>query len=106
MGLSCDTQDLRYVMQDLSLQDRFRGPEECGIVVPWPGIEPIPPAWQGRLLPAGPPGKSLWSRFVGLFGFVFFFLGTVGLMHAKTSMLPRHLQNRVTLDSSVSQRVQ
>ena len=50
LGLSCDTQDLCCVTQDLSLQDRFSCPKECGILLPWPGIEPVSPALQGRLL--------------------------------------------------------
>ena len=31
----------------------------CGILVPWPGTEPMSPALPGRLLTTGPPGKSL-----------------------------------------------
>ena len=31
----------------------------CGILVPWPGIEPTSPALQSRFLTTGPPGKSL-----------------------------------------------
>ena len=30
----------------------------CGILVPWPVIEPVSPALQGRFLATGPPGKS------------------------------------------------
>ena len=33
-------------------------PEACGILVPRPGIEPGPPALEGRFLTTGPPGKS------------------------------------------------
>ena len=33
-------------------------PMACGILVPWPGIEPMSPALQSRLLISGPPGKS------------------------------------------------
>ena len=28
-----------------------------GILVPWPGIKPESPAWKGRFLTPGPPGK-------------------------------------------------
>ena len=35
-----------------------------GILVPWPGIEPVSPAWQGRFLTTGPPGKSLTWRIL------------------------------------------
>ena len=33
-------------------------PVACGILVPWPGIEPTSPALEGRFLTTGPPGKS------------------------------------------------
>jgi len=33
-------------------------PAACGILVPLPGIEPASPAFQGRFLTTGPPGKS------------------------------------------------
>ena len=34
-------------------------PAACGILVPWPRIEPSSPALEGRFLTTGPPGKSL-----------------------------------------------
>ena len=30
----------------------------CGMLVPWPGMEPTPPALQVEILTPGPPGKS------------------------------------------------
>ena len=33
--------------------------EACGILVPWPGIEPASLALKGRFLTTGPPGKLL-----------------------------------------------
>ena len=33
-------------------------PVACGILVPWPGIEPTSPALDGRFFTTGPPGKS------------------------------------------------
>ena len=36
----------------------FFGREACGILAPRPGIEPTPPALEGKVLTAGPPGKS------------------------------------------------
>ena len=36
----------------------FFGREACGILAPWPGIEPAPPALEGRVLTTGLPGKS------------------------------------------------
>ena len=38
-------------------------PTACGILVPWPAIEPMPPALEGRFLTTGPPGKSLYHHF-------------------------------------------
>ena len=37
----------------------FFGPEACGILAPWPGIELAPPALEGKVLTTGSPGKSL-----------------------------------------------
>ena len=37
----------------------FIGCQECGILAPQPGIEPVvPPALEGEVLTTGPPGKS------------------------------------------------
>lgn len=33
--------------------------EACGILAPWPGIKPAPPALEIEVLITGPPGKSL-----------------------------------------------
>ena len=40
----------------------FFGHEACGILAPQPGIEPVPPALEGEILTARPPGKSLISH--------------------------------------------
>ena len=45
----------------------FFGQEACGILAPGPGIEPAPPALEGEVLTAGPPGK------VSVLFFLFFF---------------------------------
>ena len=37
---------------------RFFGREACGILNPWPGIEPVPPALEGGILTTGPSGNS------------------------------------------------
>ena len=37
----------------------FFGHEACGILAPWPGIEPVPPALESEVWTTGPPGKSL-----------------------------------------------
>ena len=39
------------------------GQEACGILVPWPGIRPTPPALESEVLTTGPPGKSLTIFF-------------------------------------------
>ena len=36
----------------------FYGHEECGILAPWPGIEPEPPTLEGEISTCGPPGMS------------------------------------------------
>ena len=36
----------------------FFGPKACGVLAPWPGIEPTHPALEGEILTTGPPGKS------------------------------------------------
>ena len=38
---------------------RLSCPESCGILVPWPGINPLSPAFEHGFLTTGPPGKSL-----------------------------------------------
>ena len=38
----------------------YFGHEACGILAPQPGIEPTPPALEGKVLTTGPPGKSLF----------------------------------------------
>ena len=35
-----------------------------GILVPRPGIKPMPPVWEARVLTAGLPGKSLFYIFI------------------------------------------
>ena len=37
----------------------FWGHETCGILAPWPGIEPAPDALEGEVVTTGLPGKSL-----------------------------------------------
>ena len=37
----------------------FFGHKPYGILSPQPGIEPAPPALEGKVLTTGPPGKSL-----------------------------------------------
>ena len=42
------------------------GGEARGVLAPWPGIEPTPPALVGGVLTTGPPGKSHVSSFLNL----------------------------------------
>ena len=41
----------------------FSGCKACGILVPWPGIEPASPPVEGEVLTTGPLGKSLLMYF-------------------------------------------
>ena len=41
----------------------FSGPEACGILAPWPGIEPTTPPLEGEVLTTGLPGNSLFCFF-------------------------------------------
>ena len=36
----------------------------CGILAPWPGVEPPPPALEAKVPTPGPPGKSLTVAFL------------------------------------------
>ena len=37
----------------------FFGCKACGILAPWPGVEPTHPTLEGEVLTIGPPGKPL-----------------------------------------------
>ena len=41
----------------------FFGQQACGILAPWPGIKPTPPALKSKILTTGPPGKSFGDFF-------------------------------------------
>ena len=41
----------------------FSGRVKCGALVPWPGIDPVPPALKVQSLNHGPAGKSLFIYF-------------------------------------------
>ena len=43
------------------------GHEADGMLAPWPGIEPSPPALEGEVLTIGPPGKA-WDQQLLIFG--------------------------------------
>ena len=70
IGLSCSTWDLSFWHTGSgAVTLRFSScPAACGILVPWPGIETVFPAIQGRFLTTGSPEKSphslLWYSFV------------------------------------------
>ena len=63
----CCTQDPLCILQDLSLQrmdslvivHRLSCSVAFGILIPWPGIEPVSPALQGGFLTIGLAGNSL-----------------------------------------------
>ena len=42
-------------------------PKTCEILVPWPGIEPVSPALEDRVLTPGPAGKPLPFQFLPTF---------------------------------------
>ena len=42
----------------------FRFFEVCGILVPWPGIEPATPGLEDEVSTTGPPGKALEVDFI------------------------------------------
>ena len=58
----------------------------CGILVPWPGVEPVPPA----VLTIGAPGKSTVGRHFWWFT-VFWLLGTILLWMFVYRFLCRHM---------------
>ena len=37
----------------------FFGHKSCGILAPWPGIKPVPPAFEGEVLTTRPPQEVL-----------------------------------------------
>ena len=48
-------------------------PIACGILVPCPGIVPMPPALEGRFLSTGPlgsPTENYWRLFDHIYGFI------------------------------------
>ena len=49
----------------------FFDQEACGILAPWPGIKPTPPAMEGEVLTTGLAGKSL-SFFFFKWGEIYF----------------------------------
>ena len=58
LGLSCYTWDLCCCVWALQLQHTDSVTlQEHGILIPWPGIEPVSPVLQGKSLTTGPPGK-------------------------------------------------
>ena len=76
----CDAQASLVVARSLSrlVQGLSGCPIACGILVPCPGIVPMPPALEGRFLSTGSPGKShnkllkiiwlyIWVYFWGLY---------------------------------------
>ena len=54
---------LQHVWASVVVVQGLSCPEACGILVPRPGIEPLPPALASRFSTTGPPRKSLDSFF-------------------------------------------
>ena len=66
MGFSCSGLWALELTCSIVVAHRFSSavlglsyPAACGILAPWPGMEPASPALEGRLSTMGPPGKSL-----------------------------------------------
>ena len=61
LGLSCSMQALLAACGPFSScsAQGLVAPAACGILVPWPGFEPVSPALVGGFLTTEPPGKSL-----------------------------------------------
>ena len=55
---------LSTVIQSFISDQGLVAPVAWGILVPWPGAEPISPALEGGFLTTGPPGKSLKDLFI------------------------------------------
>ena len=36
------------------------GQKACGILVPWPGVKPVPSTLESKVLNTGPPGKFIF----------------------------------------------
>ena len=63
-GFHCSTWDIHWGKQaSLAVVRGLSCPLACGILVPWPGMEPTPPALEGGLLTTGPPGQSQQLQF-------------------------------------------
>ena len=63
------------------------GCKACRILVPWPGTETAPPALEGEVLTAGPPGKSQTYHHSPLFSFL---LDSVSVFWPHTCLLLTH----------------
>ena len=86
----------------LIVAHRLSYPTAYGILVPWPGIEPLSPASEGRFLTTGPPGKPhefvfyvcesisvlYVCSFVSFFRFHFFLFSFVF-----ARWIPQHMQS-------------
>ena len=55
---------IEYVTILLPLYVLVLGREACGILAPWPGIEPGLPTLEGGVLSTGPPGKSHYCQIL------------------------------------------
>ena len=54
---SCNSQDPELLRSVVAMKE-FSCPKACGILVPGPGLEPMYPAFQDRVLTTRSPGKS------------------------------------------------
>ena len=66
-GFSCHRVRALECMGSIVVACGLSTSETCRILVPWPGIQSASPAWEGRFLATGPPGKSLDLLFYFFF---------------------------------------
>ena len=66
-----------YKESDTTEQLRFHSRVTCGILVPQPGIEPVPPRSGSRALTTKPPGTSRALLYSSLFVFPTYVFSTV-----------------------------
>ena len=70
VSLSCGALSLHHdvgfslIVESVLAVSGLRCPVACGVLVPRPGIEPVPPALEGRFLTTGPPKSPYRQVFI------------------------------------------
>ncbi|XP_060140769.1 RNA-binding protein 38 isoform X2 [Globicephala melas] len=102
-GFAIGVQQLHPTLIQRTYGFWFFGCEACGILVPRPGIEPAPPALEGKVPTTGPPGKSLSVSFHGLMACFFLALSNIPPSGCSTVCLSIHLLKGVLVVSKFGQ---